>query len=1537
MKAESKREILKGRVFWAIAINLVIIFIALAVSNWALTDIEKKSKEEARSSLQTVMQTTQQALDIWVKNQKRLLQSIATSEQLRDSVEGLLAKYHQGEDITQSSDLSEVRAIFAELAETTNHIGFFVIASDGVNVASMRDSNMLEQNIIDIQFPALTAQVMRGRTVFTLPMISDVEIDGTTHVSGYELPATMFFLTPMRNAQSEIIAILAERFEPQQDFAQIIELGRIGESGETYLVNKDALMISNSRFSDDLERLGLIEPGKLSMYAVSVTQKPDGFYKTGEHPGDQENDRMTLAADSVTRGNEGSNVDGYSDYRGVPVFGAWSWNDNLQAGLITEIDQQEALAAYTQARLAVMIILSILLTVNALITVIVVAVSNRLTHHLQTARETLEAEVDQRTHELKRARNEALKAKSELDFVGHAVDNSVDMAFWHDASSSKVIFVNVAACRASGYEREKLLKMSIVDLVPDFNQQVWSDFVDILRRDQSFATETTLVTYDGSPLPIEVSGSIVKFEGQERVIIFARDITERIEDREALKLSEARLKKIINNIDAVIYLKDRQGRYQMVNHEWDNAVGFSSDMVIGNTDADFMPPDVAKNLMETDSQIMQADSPMKLEEQVPHPDGTMRDYWTSKVPLKDGKGKVNSILGVSVDITERKVFEKELENKERSFRGLFEGSRDALMLVSEEGILDCNQMAVEMFGVRDKQTMVGKRPSDFAPDYQPDGRTSLEAEEALVGEAIENGDLLFEYTHRHADGRDFICEIRLNPVSWYGKNAVQGIIRDISERKHMEQELIKAKDQAESANVAKSEFLASMSHEIRTPMNGILGMLGLLMHDDMQAEQQRKVRIAQESAESLLTILNDILDFSKVEAGKVELEYVEFNIRDLFENIAQSFAFKAQQKNVELLLEISGLTHPWVVADPTRLRQILSNLVGNAIKFTEKGEILIRAQLSEMENDNPVLTCSVVDSGIGIPNEKIGQLFQSFMQLDASTTRKYGGTGLGLTICKKLLDLMGGSISVTSLLGKGSDFSFSVPLQISDVEHTEQSTPNMRSLRVLVIDDNRTNREVFKNQLNYWDIDVTEAQDATEALKQCDKNTGRDLFDLALVDMHMPEMDGLELCEKIRSDARFNDMKLLIMTSISDLSDKQSLLDKGINGFFTKPVSMSDLYNALLVVSNEEGSRSAELVTSGYLTSFHGVIGLNKQNWPADTKILVVEDNSVNQLVMQGLLAQVGLTCEFANNGLEAIDAVSKKAYDLVFMDCQMPEMDGYTATRGIRAGDAGEKHKDIPIVAMTAHAMQGDREKCIESGMNDYLSKPVDEQALKDTLARYLLIESHPEESPDFLFDEGAEEPEQSSSDLLLPGDLKQLDISNSIVPVTGDTHIFLRVLQVFEKQYAQPGAILEDLKTTQDALSFLHTLKGSSGSVGFTKLHELCKKLEADVRQSNEFSQAGRESLHSCLLESVEDVHEILRLNLLPATENVESCKALAEKILSLLEGGDVVPPELLTEFAQCAEKEDHKSLLPVIEMLESFDYDEALNYLRDNMPKE
>ncbi|OGR41933.1 MAG: hypothetical protein A2X35_11540 [Elusimicrobia bacterium GWA2_61_42] len=753
--------------------------------------------------------------------------------------------------------------------------------------------------------------------------------------------------------------------------------------------------------------------------------------------------------------------------------------------------------------------------------------------------------------------------------------------------------------------------------------------------------------------------------------------------------------------------------------------------------------------------------------------------------MKDHAGNLTGFLGLATDISARKRAELEM----RKLSTAVKSSPTSIVITNREGLIEyANPKFLALTGYSE-QELLGQNPRLISS-----GGTSKETYKELWDTLLDGREWNGELLNRKKNGELFWEHAAISPVK-NSKGEILNFIAvklDITDQKLARREIEKARDVAMQLARMKSEFLANMSHEIRTPMNAIIGMTGLLLDTPLNAQQRDYVKTVNGAGEALLDIINDILDFSKMESGKLSIEKLEFDLRETVETTADLLAPRAQDRKLELAYLIDQDVPSALRGDQGRLRQVLLNLLGNAVKFTETGEVVLKVSKAGETEGGVVLKFAVKDTGIGIPAEVQKNLFEVFTQADASTTRKYGGTGLGLSISKKLVELMGGSIGLESVHGQGSTFWFTLPFEKQgQAAAPEQARADVTGVKTLIVDDNATNREIISRYLEAWKMRfeaVASGAAALEALRRA--ADGGDPFRLAILDMQMPELDGLALARRIQEDPAMAAVRKVMMTSLGRALGARELFDAGIQVCLAKPVRPSALLNALGAALT--ATRAAP--EPEHKPAPEEVKELNKY-----FRVLVAEDNAVNQKVAVRQLAKLGYESDVAANGLEAVEAVKRIPYDLVIMDCQMPEMDGFQATGEIRKLEQDQRH--TPIIAMTANALQGDREKCLAAGMDGYIPKPVRMETLQEVMTRW-----------------------DTPLDAAMIRELKELAGPENPGFLCELLGTYLRDLPA-RLEAIRAAAAAANAEALQQAA---HALKGSSGNIGAQRLQKLCLRLE-------------------------------------------------------------------------------------------------------------
>jgi PAS domain S-box-containing protein len=875
--------------------------------------------------------------------------------------------------------------------------------------------------------------------------------------------------------------------------------------------------------------------------------------------------------------------------------------------------------------------------------------------------------------------------------------------------SGNIQWVNPAFSRLTGYAREealgknpRILKSGKQDETvykklwnSILSGEIWSGEITNRRKDgQLYNEEMTIAPVRSG------SGEITNF------VAIKQDVTERKLVEAALRRSEEQFRDLAENIRDVFFVGEPDPvRLTYLSPAYEEIWGRPLQEAYDRPDAwiDSIHPEDRERAVDLFTRAYQGER-ADAEYRIVRTDGTIRFVKARAFPVLNAEGKFCRVVGIAEDLTKSKRAEEAQRESEEQVRLLLQSTAEAIYGINLDG--NCtfaNAACVRMLGYGSPAELLGKHMHTTMHHSFPDRRPyPVEACEIFRAFRVGKGSHVDSEVLWRKDGTCFPAEYWSYPIQRDGKSIGSVVaFLDITDRKKAETELLKAKEGAEAANRAKSEFLANMSHEIRTPMNGIIGMTDLVLETELSPEQAEYLHMLKGSADALLTLLNDILDFSKMEAGRLELDNLQFDLRKSLSEVVKTLAIKAQQKSLEFIFDVHPGVPTVVAGDPARIRQVLVNLVGNAIKFTEKGELEVNVQIEAQSTEGTILHCSVRDTGIGIPTNKQQVIFDAFSQADSTTTRKYGGTGLGLTISAQLVGLMGGRIWVESVAGKGSTFHFTV--QVARVAARPSSAlidvSELAGVPLLVVDDNATNRRIIEESVTRWRMRPTVVESAVaaiEILRQAYAAGAQ--FPLVLTDAHMPEIDGFGLIDMIRQDASLSNVLIVMLTSGGERGDAARCQKLGVAGYLSKPFDRLELRDVLLHVLARDRATAGQST----LVTRHTVLEQQRS-----LCFLVAEDDDVNQRLITRLLEKRGHSVVVAHNGREAVEAFERQFFDFILMDGQMPEMDGFAATKFIREKEkASGAH--LPIIALTALAMKGDEERCLACGMDGYVSKPL-------------------------------------------------------------------------------------------------------------------------------------------------------------------------------------------------------------------------------------
>ncbi|MBF0455458.1 MAG: response regulator [Magnetococcales bacterium] len=1168
----------------------------------------------------------------------------------------------------------------------------------------------------------------------------------------------------------------------------------------------------------------------------------------------------------------------------------------------------------------------------------------------------------------------ALQAFKQLSQLATVADLGLDVKDWFHLASAAIEQMKVVTDRAAQLFLEKAqtenqqarysvqltVVLTLLNILGAFGF-VWFISKNIISRIKRLVVGANRISQgDWSDRIEEI--------GQDELGILGGTFNQ-MSERVGKLVGELNFQKFALDEHAIVSASDVKGNIIYVNDKFVSISGYSREELIGENHrlvkSEEHPPEVYRDMWGTITRGQTWHGEVKNQKK----DGG--HYWVRAtiVPFMNEKGKPYTYISIRTEITDQKDQELRLIESGKKMRkqekvnailrqllelgmlpiSLKDYMKRALDIILSDSLETLLLPKGAIFLADDRQQMLNlvAKKSLFVPEVTEClqlpygkclcGRSALEKRTLFVDCIDEKHDILFKDMKPHGHYcLPILSEERLlgilnveipagsrrEPELERFLESVNSILAMVIDQKQMEEELKLAKDAALEASQTKGEFLANMSHEIRTPMNAIIGMSYLALQTELSRKQKDYVDKIHNAAKALLGIINDILDFSKMEAGKMEVEKVPFRLNGVMENLIDLISVKVREKGVELLLAIDANVPNGLLGDPLRLGQILTNLSNNAIKFTEKGEIVVRVEVAQERGGEVTLQFSVSDTGIGMTEKQISKLFQSFSQADASTTRKYGGTGLGLIISRQLTEIMGGKIWVESEEGKGTTFFFTANFGLSNEVESEQQLPEIisKGLRVLVVDDSPTFREIMYQLFKGFSFQVVLAETGGEALDLIRSNDQEGTpFQLVFMDWIMPDLDGVEACERIKSDINLKSPPKVVMVTAYDRDEMLCQIHElEVDGFLTKPVTASILMDTTMKTLGFDQQKPEEVTVSE--------LDVGAVEMIRGAQILLVEDNAVNQQIALELLEMALFVVTVAENGQVALDRVQQDHFDGVLMDIQMPLMDGYTATREIRKMS---EYDDLPIIAMTANAMAGDRERCLEAGMNDHVAKPIDPQRLYATLVKW--IKPGVRKVPDQLLKKGQI---KGKSTLALPH-LPGINVEVGVARLGGNIEAFKKLLEKFSSN--QEGAVEEIQQALIEgdrelALRAIHTLKGTTGSIGAEKLYHSVKEMEAELHTADEsFDTRKLKSIAAQLDAIISGIHEAFKKSETPYLSPGESLNIVPrlKQLYGMLQEFDSESEEFLEALMQGIDSDNPlvKPLQGVAERLASYDFEGAM----------
>jgi two-component system, sensor histidine kinase and response regulator len=1031
------------------------------------------------------------------------------------------------------------------------------------------------------------------------------------------------------------------------------------------------------------------------------------------------------------------------------------------------------------------------------------------------------------------------KAFDDSESFYHNLVESLPQHIIRKDVKGKFTFANRNFCLAIGKTIDQIIGKTDFDLFPSHlaakyqedDQKVMrtKEKVEITEENVGLNQTKSYVHVIKTPI-FDPMGKVVGTQG-----IFW-DVTEKINTEKELALERRLLRSLLDTIPDHVYFKDRDSRFIRCSREFSDRLGLESPSAAeGKTDFDFFEEEHAKPAFEDEQQIVRTGTPIinKIEKETWR-NGEVGWVLTSKMPYLDEEGQVVGTFGVSKDVSKLVHAEEALRKAEAKYRDIFEKAVEGIFQTTPEGhYIEVNPALARIYGYASTEDLFASLTDIQKQLYvDPSRREAFEGLMAKHGEVHE-----FESEIYRRDGKKiWISETARSVRDEQGTILYyEGVVEDISERKRAEAALQFARDAAMESSRLKSVFLANMSHEIRTPMNGIIGMSSLLKQTQLSEEQVRFAETIETSAQDLLHLINDLLDFSKIESGKMAIESEPFQLGEKIEQTVNLLADPAQKKGIEIILNMDCQVPSIVIGDRMRMQQVLTNLIGNAIKFTHQGEVCIQVRCIKRQKNLTWIKFEVRDSGIGISPEAKEHIFESFSQADNSMTRKYGGTGLGLAITRQLVELMKGQLHLESTLGKGSCFWFTLPMEIHEGRRKPSKSPSFgwSGRKILVMEPNDHSQEALAPILRTYRMHYHFMKNGKRGLAELSKvQPSANPYDYVLVNASLPDQTGLEFCQIHHALHLDPKPKVILMSNYGGRLPKPELERRGILLAVNKPVTQASLTRGLKRLEQQRSSPDGSLHQDGGITTAYPQIP--ERNRSKGLEILIVEDNPVNQSVAEHMLKRLGYRTVTVASGMEALESLEEQPFRVILMDCQMPELDGYATTRKIRALKTRKKDTQLHrpyIIAMTAHSMDDDRQKCLDAGMDDYISKPVFFSTLASALKR----------ATGNLETEQPHKPADKPRETTVPGTkILRTEVLKQFLDEDGNPGILPKLIDMFlekeiPKRLGELSTFTEE-KHIEKLRHCAHTLKGSANNMGATQLAGLCGKLELEATQMSE-----------------------------------------------------------------------------------------------------